>query len=162
MDTVTTKTRCESIDQIVEWTRPDGTLNIEAGDLILEYGKLQQIARIDLVEDGRFVRYELERSSTGRLARGRLRLLHDAFDLVGVDAGLEPDDHLTDRCSFVGEIGGDHPAGDQEPTGRMRLGFAGVPGQESGQRVLHDPDGRPVEVAPASRLKNPGLDEEEA
>jgi hypothetical protein len=61
MDTVTTtKTRCEVLDQIVEWTRPDGTLNIEAGDLILEYGKLQQIACITLVDDGGFVRYELE------------------------------------------------------------------------------------------------------
>ncbi|MBO2457469.1 glyoxalase/bleomycin resistance/dioxygenase family protein [Actinomadura violacea] len=42
-----------------------------------------------------------------------------------------------------------YPAGAREPTGRLRLGFAAdaaACGLEPGRRVLHDPDGRAVEV----------------
>lgn len=47
MDTTTkTETRCEVVDQIVAWTAPDGTLQIEAGDLILWERQFATVTRI--------------------------------------------------------------------------------------------------------------------
>lgn len=46
MDTVTTKTRCEVVDQILAWTRPDGTLQVEAGDLVVDGGEFKLLAEV--------------------------------------------------------------------------------------------------------------------
>lgn len=53
MDTATApvKTRCEVVDQIIEWTDKDGRLQIHEGDLILDGGKLEQVARIGFTSD---------------------------------------------------------------------------------------------------------------
>lgn len=55
----TMKTRCETVDQTIPWVNEDGTLNIVEGDLIEELGHPEQILTVDLIEDGRVVRYEL-------------------------------------------------------------------------------------------------------
>lgn len=61
MDTVSpTKTRCEVVDLTIPWTDDNGRLNIVKGDLIKEYSEFEQIASVDLIEDGRIVRYEIE------------------------------------------------------------------------------------------------------
>jgi hypothetical protein len=62
MDTATTKTRCDVADQIPAWTTPDGTLQVEKGDLILDDGGFQLLAAVTLVEDGRadFVAFTVE------------------------------------------------------------------------------------------------------
>jgi len=39
---------CEVLDQILAWTRPDGTLQIEVGDLILDGGRLKQLDYVAL------------------------------------------------------------------------------------------------------------------
>ena len=45
MDTAT-KTRCEVVDQIIEWTDKDGVLQIEQGDLVLEGGQFEKVTRL--------------------------------------------------------------------------------------------------------------------
>jgi hypothetical protein len=45
MDTAT-KTHCQVVDQIVEWTAKDGTLNIEVGDLVLHDGRFELVTEI--------------------------------------------------------------------------------------------------------------------
>lgn len=59
MNNTTTKTRCETVDQIVEWTAPDGALQIQEGDLILDGGNLEQVAEIERGIDGGVV-YRLD------------------------------------------------------------------------------------------------------
>lgn len=68
MDTATTKTRCEVVDQIVEWTRPDGTLNIEAGDLILDDGQFELVSEIRLVNSGLRVEFKIDSRGAARSA----------------------------------------------------------------------------------------------
>lgn len=62
MDTTTkTETRCETVDLTVPWTDDNGNLNVVKGDLISELGiGLAQVSDVDLIENGRFVRYELD------------------------------------------------------------------------------------------------------
>lgn len=60
MNNITTKTRCETVDMTVSWTDEQGRLNVVKGDLIEELGRPELISDIDLIEDGRFVRYELD------------------------------------------------------------------------------------------------------
>ena len=72
----TTTTRCEVVDQIVEWTSADGTLNIQSGDLILENGRFQLVADVRTEDVGYQVKYSL-RGLTG------LRRAHIS-DLVAV------------------------------------------------------------------------------
>lgn len=55
----TTKTRCEVVDQILAWTTPDGTLQIEPGDLIVHDGAFEQLADVDILEGGEMVCYRL-------------------------------------------------------------------------------------------------------
>ena len=45
MDT-TTKTRCQVVDQIVEWTSQDGTPDIAVGDLVLNDGRFELVTEI--------------------------------------------------------------------------------------------------------------------
>lgn len=40
------KTRCEVVDQIVSWTAPEGTLQINEGDLILWERQFEVVTRI--------------------------------------------------------------------------------------------------------------------
>lgn len=66
----TTKTRCHVIDQIVEWTTPDGTLQIQKGDMILHCRRFEVIDSIRKTNDPKHLRYTLEGSpSQGRYAR---------------------------------------------------------------------------------------------
>jgi hypothetical protein len=59
MDTATK--RCETVDLTIPWTDDNGDLNIVKGDLIEEPGVgLALVSDIDLIEEGRFVRYELD------------------------------------------------------------------------------------------------------
>lgn len=61
MNDATTKTRCETVDLTIPWTDDNVDLQIEPGDLITEPGiGFALVAAVDLIEDGRFVRYELE------------------------------------------------------------------------------------------------------
>lgn len=55
-----TKTRCETVDLTIPWTDDNGNLNVAKGDLIKEYSEFEQIASVDLIEDGRVVRYEID------------------------------------------------------------------------------------------------------
>lgn len=55
------KTRCETVDQTFTWTDQDGNLNIREGDLISEFGiGFALVSAVDLIEDGRVVRYKLD------------------------------------------------------------------------------------------------------
>lgn len=38
-----TQPACTVVDQVTEWTAPDGTLNVAAGDLILHAGQWDQL-----------------------------------------------------------------------------------------------------------------------
>lgn len=59
MDTAT-KTRCDVVDLILEWTDKDGNLQVESGDLIVHYGSFEQLATVEIVaDDPTFVRYTL-------------------------------------------------------------------------------------------------------
>jgi hypothetical protein len=81
MDSIT-KARCEVVDQIVEWPRSDGTLNIEPGDLILHVRQFEVIATVARTPDPQHVRYTLESSrGQGRYAR--------SDELVGVRRYVE-------------------------------------------------------------------------
>lgn len=42
----TTETTCTTVDKAVKWTEQDGTLNVEVGDLVIDDGQLEQIARL--------------------------------------------------------------------------------------------------------------------
>lgn len=44
--TTTVKTRCEVVDQIVEWTDSTGQLTIHAGDLVVEGGRFEMVSEI--------------------------------------------------------------------------------------------------------------------
>ena len=47
MDTATkTETRCEVLDQIVEWTDQQGRLNVGVGDLVLDNDQLKLVSEI--------------------------------------------------------------------------------------------------------------------
>lgn len=78
----TTKTRCETVDQIVEWTDKDGTLQIEPGDMILHVREFEVIATISRTPDPRHVRYTLESSPR----QNRYARVHD---LVAVRRYIE-------------------------------------------------------------------------
>lgn len=41
-----TKTRCETVDQIVEWTDSTGRLNIAVGDLIVDADQFEEVSEI--------------------------------------------------------------------------------------------------------------------
>lgn len=41
-----TKTGCQVVDQIIEWTDKDGRLNVGVGDLVLDDGQFKQIGHI--------------------------------------------------------------------------------------------------------------------
>lgn len=69
MTTVKTKTCCEVVDQIVEWTSPDGTLNIEPGDLILWNGALEQVATVEVRSEVYTVLFSFEGSGALRRAK---------------------------------------------------------------------------------------------
>ena len=58
--TTATKTRCEVLDQIVEWTKPDGTLNIQVGDLVVEKGQFELVADARVSSNGFRVEYALK------------------------------------------------------------------------------------------------------
>lgn len=60
MNNITTKTRCETVDMTVSWTDEQGRLNVVRGDLIEELGHPELISDIALIENGRFVRYEMD------------------------------------------------------------------------------------------------------
>lgn len=58
---MSTKPRCETVDLTVPWTDDHGNLNVVKGDLISEFGiGFALISAVDLVEDGRVVRYTLD------------------------------------------------------------------------------------------------------
>lgn len=42
----TTKTRCETVDQIVSWTDSTGRLNIAVGDLVLDADQFEEVSEI--------------------------------------------------------------------------------------------------------------------
>ncbi len=44
----TTATRCEVVDQIIEWTDTDDTLQIYVGDLVVDDGQFKQIDYVEL------------------------------------------------------------------------------------------------------------------
>ena len=62
METATVKTRCETVDQITEWTAPDGSLRVTAGDLILYRGRFETLATVGFTAAGQ-VRYALDKWS---------------------------------------------------------------------------------------------------
>ena len=57
--TTATKPLCDTVDLIVEWTRPDGTLQVHEGDLVLHMGRFEQLATVSLTAGGR-VKYALD------------------------------------------------------------------------------------------------------
>lgn len=63
------KTRCETVDLSISWTDDNGNLQIVEGDLIEEGGRPELIVSVDLVEDGRFVRYEVDGRYGAEFAR---------------------------------------------------------------------------------------------
>jgi len=61
MTTTATKTHCEVLDQIVDWTKPDGSLNVQVGDLILEDGRFEQVSFLRQAAGTKFsIHYKLD------------------------------------------------------------------------------------------------------
>lgn len=79
--TTTVKTRCEVVDQILEWTNADGALNIHEGDLILWLGEFEVVSEIKLTGNGTIVHVAFE-------GRGGLRHAGPS-DLVAVRRYVE-------------------------------------------------------------------------
>lgn len=63
------KTSCNVVDQITEWTTPDGAIEVRTGDLILHLGQFEVVASVTICRDNGHVRFTLESSPTqGRYA----------------------------------------------------------------------------------------------
>lgn len=83
MDATTkTKTRCETVDQILPWTDPAGRLNIEVGDLVLDGGGFKQIGYVELGKGSNLVWYSFVGESDVASFVG-------ADELIGVRRYLE-------------------------------------------------------------------------
>ncbi|GAA2120722.1 VOC family protein [Actinomadura napierensis] len=72
---------------------------------------------------------------------------------AGLGLHLHPEQHDSGPAHYAavlddGMVFELYPAGARGPTGRLRLGFTtrAAPTLEPGRHVLHDPDGRAVEV----------------
>ncbi|MEV4000804.1 hypothetical protein [Actinomadura sp. NPDC049753] len=85
---------------------------------------------------------------------------------AGLGLDLRPERHGTGPDHFAavlddGAVFELYPAGAREPTGRVRLGFAaesGTTGLDPGRHLLHDPDGRAVEMTVKEAGVTPGTD----
>ncbi|WP_433250867.1 hypothetical protein [Actinomadura nitritigenes] len=76
---------------------------------------------------------------------------------AGLGLRLHPERHGSGPAHYAavlddGMVFELYPAGAREPTGGLRLGFTtgATPKLEPGRHVLHDPDGRAVEVVVAA------------